>query len=99
LQIPGSCLGEGVTEESINAVDEESDSTDGGDSDTTDKDNEDYNAYEVKSGQSWAGIAKRTGCTVTQLKSANPGVRLHPHDILKVPQSCDERKNADSFSE
>jgi LysM repeat protein len=98
LQIPASCLGDGVTQESINAVEEETDSTDE-ESDTTDKDDEEYNAYTVKTGQSWGGISKRTGCSITELKNANRGERLNPGDVLRVPQSCDERDDPDSFSE
>ena len=102
LRIPPACLATGVTEESLNAEAEPTDSGTDSNSDSTDSqtdttDKPAFNTYVVVSGDYAFKIVKKVGCTFAQLKKANPGKmsRLKPKMKLKVPVSCDTRE-ADS---
>lgn len=93
INVPANCLGPGVTEDILNGTVIPETSTPNEDKTTTTAE-ETYNTFVVKSGDFWVRIARRTGCTYRQLKAANPGVtKLFPKQELKVPRSCDTRKD------
>jgi LysM repeat protein len=103
MKIPVSCLGPGVTEDSLGSGNADTTDTTGdttGDStDTTDAPK--YNEYIVVKGDYEFGIVKKTGCSSSELRKANPGKmsRLRAKMKLKIPVSCDTREdNTDDTS-
>jgi LysM repeat protein len=94
MKIPASCLGTGVTEETLNAsADTTTNTTDAADDTTDTTDVPKYNSYTVVKGDYEFGIVKKTGCSSAALRKANPGKmsNLKPKMKLKIPTSCDTR--------
>lgn len=102
LLIPQSCLGEGVTEETLNAeeddtdsdaTDDSGDSGDSGDAGDSGDEEDGYNTYVVVTGDYPFLIVEKTGCSYEELKAANGSrfTKLRPKRVLKVPKSCDTR--------
>ena len=105
LKIPGSCVGEGVTEASLNEADGTStDDTSTDESDTTVKgskkttttvDPDSGGFYKIVSGDYWLGIAKKVGCKYQELKAVNQGITtLIPGRKVRIPAKCTPRADA-----
>lgn len=86
IAIPANCLGAGITEEILNAGPADSLPPEKTTTTTTEPK---YAKYTIVAGDFWYKISSKTGCTVRELKSANPSVKsLRPGKEIRVPLSC-----------
>lgn len=43
--------------------------------------------YKIQRGDSWWKIANENGMTIDELKNLNPGIKMHPGQVLQLKKS------------